>query len=67
MVKNVGGQEQCKGFLLILLEYLFIRTHTLIAVGGTPIIPKDIPGAEYGTDSDGFFRFDDLPKFVLNC
>uniref|UniRef100_A0A1I8BSN0 Glutathione-disulfide reductase n=1 Tax=Meloidogyne hapla TaxID=6305 RepID=A0A1I8BSN0_MELHA len=39
--------------------------HTLIAVGGTPIIPKDITGAEYGTDSDGFFRFDDLPKKVV--
>uniref|UniRef100_A0A914KPV6 FAD/NAD(P)-binding domain-containing protein n=1 Tax=Meloidogyne incognita TaxID=6306 RepID=A0A914KPV6_MELIC len=50
IVQGVEGQQQCKG------------THTLIAVGGTPIIPNDIEGAEYGTDSDGFFRFDDLPK-----
>jgi glutathione reductase (NADPH) len=34
----------------------------LIAVGGRPIKPKDVPGAEYGTDSDGFFLFEDLPK-----
>ncbi|KAK0407092.1 hypothetical protein QR680_018990 [Steinernema hermaphroditum] len=35
--------------------------HTLIAVGGRPTIP-DIPGAEYGIDSDGFFDLEDLPK-----
>lgn len=35
--------------------------HTLIAVGGHPRIP-DIPGAQLGTDSDGFFDFEDLPK-----
>ncbi|KHJ85252.1 pyridine nucleotide-disulfide oxidoreductase, partial [Oesophagostomum dentatum] len=34
---------------------------TLIAVGGYPTIP-DIPGAEYGTDSDGFFELETLPK-----
>uniref|UniRef100_A0A183BHL3 glutathione-disulfide reductase n=1 Tax=Globodera pallida TaxID=36090 RepID=A0A183BHL3_GLOPA len=36
-----GSRETCKG------------EHTLIAVGGAPRIPKDVPGAEYGTDSDG--------------
>ncbi|KAI1711915.1 pyridine nucleotide-disulfide oxidoreductase domain-containing protein [Ditylenchus destructor] len=36
--------------------------HTLIAVGGQPRIPKDIPGASLGTDSDGFFDIKDLPK-----
>uniref|UniRef100_A0A0N5B7N7 Glutathione reductase n=1 Tax=Strongyloides papillosus TaxID=174720 RepID=A0A0N5B7N7_STREA len=35
--------------------------HTLIATGGKPTIPK-IPGAELGTDSDGFFEIDELPK-----
>ncbi|CAJ0576612.1 unnamed protein product, partial [Mesorhabditis spiculigera] len=35
--------------------------HTLIAVGGTPTIPK-VPGAHYGTDSDGFFDLETLPK-----
>lgn len=36
--------------------------HTLIAVGGYPLIPRDIPGAELGTDSDGFFELNHLPK-----
>jgi len=34
----------------------------LIAVGGHPHIPKEVPGAELGTDSDGFFEFKSLPK-----
>ncbi|KAK6050261.1 pyridine nucleotide-disulfide oxidoreductase [Cooperia oncophora] len=35
--------------------------YTLIAVGGYPTIP-DLPGAELGTDSDGFFELNKLPK-----
>ncbi|KAL6731629.1 hypothetical protein Aduo_002473 [Ancylostoma duodenale] len=35
--------------------------HTLIAVGGYPTIPN-IPGAEYGKDSNGFFELEKLPK-----
>jgi glutathione reductase (NADPH) len=37
--------------------------HILIATGGHPIKPQ-IPGAEYGIDSDGFFELDALPKRV---
>ncbi len=37
--------------------------HILIATGGRPI-HADIPGAEYGIDSDGFFSLDVLPKSV---
>ncbi|WP_294610189.1 glutathione-disulfide reductase [uncultured Gilliamella sp.] len=37
--------------------------HILIAVGGKPIIPN-IPGAEYGITSDGFFALTALPKRV---
>lgn len=36
----------------------------LIATGGHPVKPKDIPGAELGTDSDGFFDIDKQPKRV---
>lgn len=36
--------------------------HTLIAVGGRPIIPQNITGSNHGTDSDGFFEFKELPK-----
>ncbi|XP_052823504.1 glutathione reductase, mitochondrial isoform X3 [Octopus bimaculoides] len=35
--------------------------HILIATGGKPLIP-DIPGAQYGISSDGFFELPDLPK-----
>lgn len=37
--------------------------HILIAVGGTPARP-DIPGAEYGINSDGVFELQLLPKRV---
>lgn len=35
-----------------------------IAVGGRPTIPtnKEIPGAEYGINSDGFFDIEEQPK-----
>lgn len=39
----------------------FKGRHTMIAVGGEPTIP-DVPGAEYGISSDGFFDLTDLPK-----
>lgn len=35
--------------------------HITIAVGGRPTIPN-IPGAEYGIDSDGFFALKEQPK-----
>ena len=34
----------------------YTADHIVIATGGRPIIPTDIPGAEYGIDSDGFFQ-----------
>jgi len=37
--------------------------HILIATGGEPVIP-DIPGAEFGIDSDGFFALTELPRKV---
>lgn len=38
--------------------------HTLIATGGKPLIPN-IPGAEHGITSDGFFELEQLPKKVV--
>lgn len=35
--------------------------HITIAVGGRPTVP-DLPGAEYGIDSDGFFALTEQPK-----
>ncbi len=37
--------------------------HILIATGGRPSHP-DIPGVEYGIDSDGFFALPALPERV---
>jgi glutathione reductase (NADPH) len=36
----------------------------LLAVGGHPTIPQNIPGSEYGIDSDGFFEIEKQPKKV---
>jgi glutathione reductase (NADPH) len=38
--------------------------HVLIATGGVPTIP-DIPGAELGSSSDGFFARSSLPRSAL--
>ncbi|VDM61892.1 unnamed protein product [Angiostrongylus costaricensis] len=39
----------------------FKGKYTLIAVGGYPTIPN-IPGAELGIDSNGFFELNELPR-----
>ncbi len=36
----------------------------LLAVGGHPTMPQNIPGSNYGTDSDGFFDIVVQPKKV---
>ncbi|PIA83326.1 Glutathione reductase [Streptococcus parauberis] len=40
----------------------YTAPHILIATGGHPVIPQDVPGAELGITSDGFFAMDDIPK-----
>jgi glutathione reductase (NADPH) len=40
----------------------FTAPHICIATGGYPIVPKDIPGAEFGITSDGFFAIEHLPS-----
>ncbi len=42
----------------------FSAPHILIATGGRPSIP-DIPGAELGISSDGFFELESLPSNTL--
>lgn len=39
----------------------YTADHILIATGGRPTLP-DIPGAEFGIDSDGFFDLTEQPK-----
>ena len=43
----------------------FTADHYLIATGGKPVYPTNIPGYELGTDSDGFFRLEKQPKKVV--
>jgi glutathione reductase (NADPH) len=38
--------------------------HILIATGGRPMVPE-IPGAEHGITSDGFFELESLPERVV--
>ena len=40
---------------------IYSADHVLIAVGGQPAWPN-IPGAEHGISSDGFFELEQLPK-----
>lgn len=42
----------------------YTADHITIATGGRPIKPN-LPGAEYGLDSDGFFELTEQPKRVV--
>jgi len=42
---------------------VYTADHILIATGGRPHVP-DLPGAELGITSDGFFELEDLPNKV---
>lgn len=41
---------------------VYTAPHILIATGGYPVKPQDIPGAELGITSDQFFDIEHLPK-----
>lgn len=41
----------------------YTAPHMLIATGGEPVVP-DLPGAELGIDSDGFFALTERPQRV---
>ena len=45
-------------------ERVIGATHVLIATGSSPTLP-DVPGADLGMNSDGFFALEALPKHVL--
>ncbi|GMG21263.1 unnamed protein product [Ambrosiozyma monospora] len=42
----------------------FTADNILIATGGTPVFPTDVPGYELGISSDGFFQLEKQPKKV---
>jgi pyruvate/2-oxoglutarate dehydrogenase complex dihydrolipoamide dehydrogenase (E3) component len=49
------AQFEADGSVLVNGTRRFRGRHTLVAVGSKPIVLDDIPGAEYGVTSDGFF------------
>lgn len=42
----------------------YTADHIVVSTGGRPIIPTDIPGAEHGITSDGFFELEGQPEKV---
>lgn len=42
----------------------YTAEHIVISTGGRPIVPTDIPGAEHGISSDGFFELEEQPAKV---
>jgi glutathione reductase (NADPH) len=45
-------------------DQVYRAPHILIATGGQPVVP-DVPGAELGITSDGFFELATLPERVV--
>ncbi|KAF8515886.1 glutathione-disulfide reductase [Gautieria morchelliformis] len=45
-------------------KYILEADQICVAVGGTPTLPQNLPGAELGIDSDGFFDLETQPKRV---
>jgi glutathione reductase (NADPH) len=46
-------------------EHTVTADNILLATGGTPWHPTDIPGAELGITSDGFWELDTVPKHAV--
>jgi glutathione reductase (NADPH) len=42
----------------------YTAKHICIATGGHPVVPKNIPGAEFGITSEGFFTIEELPSKI---
>lgn len=38
--------------------------HICLATGGHPIVPKEIPGADFGITNEGFFEIEELPSKI---
>lgn len=64
-VQLIRGRARLKGPNEVSVgEDVIMAKHILIATGGAPTVP-DIPGAELGLTSDGFFELRELPKRAL--
>jgi len=61
-IARVDGWAKFVGPHTILVgEQELTAARFIIATGGTPSLPTNIPGHEYGIDSDGFFELEALP------
>lgn len=58
-----GNAAFASGNSVVVAGKHYSAEHIVIACGGRPALP-DIPGAENGITSDGFFELDALPKRV---
>ena len=43
----------------------YTADHILVAVGGKPTMPADLPGVEHCISSDGFFLLEEMPSSAL--
>jgi len=59
----VGAARFVGARTLAVGDQTYSADHIVIAVGGYPTVP-DIPGAELGITSDGFFELTELPRRV---
>jgi len=65
-VTKIEGWARFTGEREVMIgEQTYRGEHVLIATGGRPKIPEDIPGAELGITSDGFFQLTEQPKRVV--
>lgn len=62
---TLTGDQEFKGQGLKKNDILtFSSDKVLIATGGTPVVPPNVPGAELGITSDGFFELKEQPRSV---
>ncbi len=60
----VGRGSFVDAHTVVVGEHEYQADRIVIATGGRPIVPE-IPGAEYGITSDGFFQLNERPGRVL--
>ncbi len=63
-VRSIAGFARCVDAHTVEVGALrFTARHIVIATGGRPLVP-DLPGAELGITSDGFFALEERPRRV---
>ena len=63
-IEHITGEARLLGEGRVqVADRILTAAHIVIAVGGEPVVP-DIPGAELGITSDGFFALEALPRRV---